>query len=272
MTTFEERVVDGIRDQIDKVPNFRPGQAPEPPSRWPRVVVAAAVVVVLAGGGLWLSEPRSSGPVASETGFVLQLPNGLELPVEEAPLMTTGGKTVYRGAESTDSLGFDPPGEEQALVVDRVPDEPPGPARGQAMDSLVYLGENRSHPIFLWVQPSFSVVGPVDDWLASMLDDTLTCVSIPGGTGCTGPAEEGDYVDIQSNIPSEGAREDFISWVSVPEQTAVVVVELGGRSYWQRPVASSVWFAYTDQEPAAGTMTAYTSNGEVIAQRAVATR
>lgn len=272
MTTFEERIVDGIKEQIDKVPDAPAGQIPEAPSRVPRIVYVAAALAALVSIGLFLPTPRQSEPQAAATGFLLEMANGLEVPVIETPIATLSGRTVYRGAGNDELLAFEPPGLEQPLVQRSLSEDPTGGALGQAMGPIIYLGDNGNTPVLMWVQPSFSIIGPVDDWIASALDNTEMRVSIQGGIIFPHPGDDRTYFDVQSNITvgEPSGREDYISWVGLPEEAAVVVAELGDVTYWQRPVASSATFIITGQEAAGGTLTAYSSDGEVLSEMPIA--
>jgi hypothetical protein len=257
-----------VEDRLDEVLTTA---AKSHPLRRPVLVGAAVSVTALAlltvGSVLWL-RPADQPFAGDIEPMVVELPGGFVVNVAPDSVESEGA-VVYVGLPGPEPT-FDPAtlGTEIALTRRAASDlvMPPSsnPLERNALHAttMVYLGDINGAQIAL--QASEGGLLDIDG------ADRL-CVFFGNGTPITG----GGTCDLVNGLAfAAGATDppvgDWVVWTGLPEAVAVVTAQtVDGATYWQRPVARTVYFNLPDGTSVRpSTLTALNASGNNITESA----
>jgi len=220
----------------------------------------ALIVLVLVMSPLLLTMGRSDTQVvgAGSGGLpAVELPDGFVVGVDGEPVETLGA-LVYWGLPA-EAPTFDPTSLGTEVVIQRQgpshlvvpPSDQPFESNALGASTLVYLGDVGNFQLAL-----------------SVSEGRELCIFFGNGTEITG----GGYCGLKPT-PESGFSADptpkgwWLVWSKLPKGTAIVQIELpDGSTYWQRPVARTVFFQVSEPGTLAGTRTiALDTQGNVLA-------
>ena len=201
---------------------------------------AAVTALVVVLSPLVLMRPTPSDFTAGST--VVRLPGNFDVPVEPVPPLESRGALVYVGAPAPEPL-FDTSSLGTEVVIERADASrlviPPGADQREPnalrSSTFVYIGD----------------IGPTQLALNDYEGDTL-CIFFGNGTEVTGHGRCGLSTWVQIGWSADPVMESWLLWSRLPEEASVVQIELpDGRTFWQRPIARTVFF-YIDGVNLAG--------------------
>ncbi|MFQ5523513.1 MAG: hypothetical protein ACE5F5_08030, partial [Acidimicrobiia bacterium] len=178
----------------------------------------------------------------STASSVVRLAGRFEVPIEPVPPLESRGALVYVGALApeplfnTSALGTEvviERGDASRLVIPPGSDpREPNPLRAS---TFVYIGD----------------IGPTQLALNDFEGNTL-CIFFGNGTEVTGHGRCGLSTGVEIGWSADPVMDSWLLWSRLPEEASVVQVELpSGKTFWQRPIARTVFF-YIDGVNLAG--------------------
>lgn len=225
------------------------------------VASVAAVAVFAVGMIAWLRPvPR---PAASGADPVmLELPGGFAVGVEPDSVESEGA-TIYVGLQGPEPL-FDTSGlGTEIALTQRSASDLIVPPSGDLLErnalqaaAMVYLGDIKGAQIALSVS---------DGGFLSLGGEQM-CIFFGNGTPITGGGDcyvrEGPKTGEGTDPPVGG----WLVWTQLPEETAAVQMKLNdGTSYWQQPIARTVYFTLNDGRTLRdASLSAIDSDGAII--------
>lgn len=251
--TLEERIVNELKAERDRVPVATPGPVPTPQSRWPRYLGVVAAVVLVVGLGWVVSRvaQRGDAVAAAVDAGELVIDGGVVVPI----LGELGSVGSSRGTLAV-VAGGPAPGLEVDLDFDGV--EQPLVQGSPRWDEsswpgdvpVVYIGSLNGRSVFVHTNGTIGLIErlraslsghPLGEHICMTIGDSHSDLGGAGFCGSPGPVSLGGrYHDNRQDGGPVGA---WATWIDVPEGTALVTLTVDEESLvWQRPVADTSFF------------------------------